>query len=192
MIKKNRKKAWYKVKESKLLNGKVIGELTAFDPQDVIGRHLTLNLMSITDNPKLQHINLKFLIDSAVNDELKSSAIGYYFLSSSIKRLVKRGCRRIDDSFICKTKEGKSIKVKPFFITKTYTSNLISKKLRKTAKDAIIQMTSRLDFDGLLSDILNHKFQVDLKKQLNKIYPLKVCEIRFLEIIEKNTSTKKD
>ncbi|MAG08361.1 hypothetical protein CMO89_02725 [Candidatus Woesearchaeota archaeon] len=183
MIKKTKKKSWYRITESKLLNGQVIGELTAFEPESVIGRHLTLNLMSITDNPKLQHINLKFSIDSVADNGLKASVVGYYFSPSSIKRLVKRGCRRTDDSFVCKTKEGRSVRLKPFFVTRTYTSHLIVSKLRKTARVIISEMVGKLSFDKLINDILNHKLQAELKKQLNKVYPLKSCEIRFLELI---------
>ena len=183
MIKKTGKKSWYKVKEPKILRGQVIGELTAFDPQSVIGRKLSLNLMSITDNPKLQQIDLNFLIDGIENNELKASITGYSFSTASIKRLVKRGSKRVDDSYECKTKDNFKVRIKSFFVTRSYTSNLIGRKIRKTARENTIDMVSKLDFDTLINDTLDHKLQNDLKKLLNKVHPLKACEIRVLEKI---------
>jgi len=194
MIKKIRKKHWYTVKAPKLLDEQIIGELRAFEPQDVIGRNLVLNLMSVTDNPKLQHINLEFSINSVVNNDLKTSIISYCLSASSIRRQVRRGCKRVDDSFTCKTKEDKLVKIKPFLITRANTTNLITSKLRKSAKEIIEQMVSKLSFDKLINDILNHRLQSDLKKQLNKIYPLRICEFRFFGLTtpkKKQLKTKK-
>ena len=57
--------------------------------------------------------------------------------------------------------------------------------LRKTAEDILKREIKKSSFAELMQEVVSHKLQSNLKRQLAKVYPLKVCEIRCL-IIEKS------
>ncbi|MBI2659051.1 hypothetical protein HYX05_03055 [Candidatus Woesearchaeota archaeon] len=52
--------------------------------------------------------------------------------------------------------------------------NNIAMFLAKTIK--------KMAYDEIINDLITHKLQSLMRENLNKIYPLKVCEIRYLGI----------
>ena len=50
----------------------------------------------------------------------------------------------------------------------------------------------RSDYEEIFSDLLSGKFQKTLSLKLKKIYPLSLCEIKDIYIVDKNASENED
>jgi len=181
-ITKLKKKQWYPIIASKQFNEAVIGETLVYEPQAMIGKTVKHSLMNLINDTKKQNISIHFKIVGIDGDKAKTSIIGYEINPYSIKRFVRRNSEKIDTSFACETADNVFIRVKSLLVAKSDVKGSVAAKLRHNLINFLIRTIKKLSYDELLSDLISHKLQSMMKENLNKIYPLKVCEIRYLGI----------
>jgi len=177
------KKEWYPILAPKIFQNVVLGETPAYDPQQMIGKSMTKNLMNLTNDVKRQNININFKIVDVQNGKAFTNVVGYYMVQSSIRRMIRRNIEKIIMSFPCKTSDNKDIQIKPLMITRSATTNSVATKMRKHAQDFLVKYIGAISYENLVNDLVNHNLQSSLRKGLNKIYPLRVCEIKSMEIV---------
>ncbi len=178
------KKEWYPIIAPKIFQNAVLGETTVYEPQQMIGKGLTISLMSLTNDSKRQNISINFEVVDVQNGKALANVVGYSMVQSSIRRLMRRNIERIDMSFSCKTSDNKDLRVKPLLITRSATIGSVVAKIGRTAQDFIVKYIGGASYDSLINDLVTQKLQTSLRKELNKIYPLRVCEIRSMEIVD--------
>ena len=177
------KKEWYQILAPKIFQNVVLGETHVYEPAQMVGKCLTKNLMSLTNDSKRQNININFKVVNVQNGKGLTDIVGYYMVQSSIKRLVRKNIEKISMSFSCKTADNKDLQVKPLLITRSSTTGSVATKIRKNAQDFLVKHIREISYDNLINDLVSHKLQTFLKKDLSKIYPLRICEIRSMEIV---------
>ena len=187
------KKLWYPIIAPKIFRGAVIGETVVYDPDKMIGKSMSENLMNLTNDVKKQNIKVVFEIVSVENNRALTEIIGYKMVSSSIKRLVRRNIEKIDMSFSCSTSDNKKLRIKPLIITRSAVSSSVGAKIRRNAEDFITKYVQGISYDNLANDLITHKLQDLLRAGLNKVYPLRICEIRSMYVFKviKEESTLK-
>ena len=178
------RKGWYPILAPKLFQNAVLGETYVYEPQEMVGKGIVSNLMGLTNDIKRQNINIGFRINSVENGKAFADVIGYYMLNSSIKRMVRRDIEKIDMSFSCKTSDNKTLQVKPLFIARSATKGSVAAKIRRIAQDSLMRYISSVTYDTFVNDLVSHKVQTSLKNELSKVYPLRVCEIRHMGIVD--------
>src|SRR3989344_4219381 len=95
-------------------------------------------------------------------------------------RVMRTRRDKVDDAFICTTKDKVKIRVKPFFITKNKTNKLILSKLRLSVRGHFEEYTKQTEFNKIIKDLTSNFIQREFKQELKKIYPLNLFEIREL------------
>jgi len=187
--KKVRKKQWFQIVSPNLFHNQVIGDIYLYDVADAVGRHVNANLMNLTRDFKRQNINIKFLISSVSDNKLQTEVSGYKMIPASIRRIVRRGKSKLEMSFVVETADRKKVRIKPIFVTRNLVKSSVSVGLRKKAEEYISRNFKKANYDSTVQEIVSHKFQSNLKKYLNKIYPLRVCEIKSMNL-EKEAKAK--
>ncbi len=175
------KKKWYKIIAPAIFNEQEVGETYLAHPEKAIGRTSKINLMTLTNDPKKQNINVCFRISGADGEKLKTEIYNYNLIPSSLKRFIRRGRARIDDSFACITSDDKRVIIKPLIITRFKTNHSVISALRIQTRKFLTDLVSKTKFDNLMKDTVSHKVQNQLKAHLKDIYQLKTCEIRSIE-----------
>ena len=188
MAEKIKKKKFVKIIAPKHFNEQILGESIVDDPRLLIGRKIRVNMMSLTDNPKNQNVEIKLKITQLIGESVKTELRGYLLLPAFVRRLVRKEKNRVDDCFTAKTNDNKNLKIKIFLLTLNKTTKSVLTALRKATQESLKSKISETSFDALMNDIIYHKIQNTLRKDLAKIYPLKQCEIRDIQIIEGNKS----
>jgi len=183
MAEKAKKKQFVKVIAPRQFNEQVIGESLVADPRLLIGRKIRINMMSLTNDPKNQNVQVKFEITALKGQNVSTEVIGYTLLPAFIRRLVRKDKRRVDDAFVLKTNDNKNLKIKIFLLTLNKTTNSVLTALRKAIHESLSQKLSKMSYSALINDLVHHKLQNILRREMAKVYPLKQCEIRSLEII---------
>lgn len=178
------KKEWYPILAPKIFQNAVLGETHVFEPEQMIGKGITQNLMNLTNDIKRQNINIDFKVVDVRNGKAFADVMGYYMIQSSVRRLVRKSIEKIDMSFLCRTSDGKNLRVKPILITRSVTTGSVAARMRKNAQDFLVKYVEAISYNNFVDDLVGHKVQNLLRKDLNKIYPLRVCEIRSMEIID--------
>ncbi len=178
-LRKVRKKEWYVIKAPQSFEHAVIGETPAYESGSLVGRIVTVNLMTLTNDVKRQNMNVQFEIDAVAGTAATTKIRSVELVSGSIKRMVRRACEKMDISFACKTADGQTIRVKPLLITKSAVNNSTLAKIHKLSIGYLRRMLKTVSFENAIDDMVAKRTQASLKKYLNKIYPLKTCEIRY-------------
>ncbi len=180
---KKKKKIWVPVHAPKNFNEALLGETTTDDHKSLIGKTLTLNLSIFTNDMRKQNTETSFKIISVVDDKAQTEFIGLSLTNSHVKRLVRRGKSKIEDSFVVKTKDGKDIRVKPIVITNNVVNKSVSMAIRKQVKEKITELVKKKSGAEFLDLVINQGLQKDLKKELGKIYPLRYADIRVAKLL---------
>ena len=181
-VAKLKKKQWYSILAPKQFENAVIGETLVYEPQQMLGKTLSHSLMNLTNDTKRQNINIHFKVTEVEDDKAKTSIIGYQIIPSTVKRFVRRNSEKMDISFTCETADNVFLRVKPLIVTKADVRGSIAAKVRNNALAFLAKTIKKMTYDEVLNDIISRKLQDSMRQTLSKIYPLKVCEIRYLGI----------
>ncbi len=182
-----RKKEWFEILASKEFKEISIGETLCFNTENLIGRTLYVNLASLTNDARMQNVNVRLVVNEVKNKKACTKLEGYEVLPAFIRRVVKLGKDRADDSFIYKTKDNIDVVMKPLLITKNKVKHSVLSNLRLTARDFLEKYVVKIDYDELVFDLINYKLQKELKSNLKRVYPLDVAEIRIMELVKKSS-----
>lgn len=182
---KKKKKVWLGIQAPEFMGHTILGESNVYEKEELIGKTLCLNLATITNDMKKQNINVTFKVVGVHEGKGQTELVNYVLVSSYVKRLVRRSREKVEDSFLAKTKDGKVVRVKPIAITNADTYNSIVTKIRLGMKTLIKNALKEKTFNEFVNDLMNMKFQKEMKDKLNKIYPLKYVDVRQILLEEK-------
>jgi len=182
--KEGKKKHWVKIVAPAEFGNKIIGETICSEAKNVIGRTLKINVFSITGDFKKQNTHLAFVVKDVKDNQASTELYRYYVSLSHLKRMVRKAKNKIDDSFIVDTKDKTKIKVKPVMLTKQKTSRSVLTSLRKHSREIIGNYSKVNSFSNFIRDIISNKVQVITKKELKKVYPLSLYEIKSVEKVK--------
>ncbi|MFA6089155.1 MAG: hypothetical protein WC755_04790 [Candidatus Woesearchaeota archaeon] len=179
-----KRKKWYEILAPKEFSEQPIGETIAAEPDTLIGRTMSINLMILTKDIRKQNINVTFRIVSVSGLKAYTEFIDYSMIPSSIKRLVRKGKEKIDFSFPATTKDGRIVRIKPIIICRSMTSRSITTDIKEAATKMSEDILKQIDYGQFVKDIITQKFQRALKIQVSKIYPVKTADIRVSRLIK--------
>jgi ribosomal protein S3AE len=183
--KKSAKKKFHNVKVG-LISSDV--HVYGANPEDFDGRVAKVDLTRIL---KGRNFELKLRIRNE-KDELFGEPMSLQIIGSYIRRMMRKGVDYVEDSFEVETRD-KKIRVKPFLITRNKVSRAVRRELRDQAKKWINAYFKTRDAVEIFEEILSNKLQKSLSLKLKKVYPLSLCEIRWLEIVgDKDKEEKKE
>lgn len=177
-----KKKVWLPIIAPGIFNNQQIGEMYLSEDADPKGRKVTVSLTVLTGDPQKQNIQVSFEVIKEENKQLLTKVIGYSIIPPAVRKMMRRGRERIDDSFVVKTKDNIAVRVKPVLITRGKTTSGVLKDIRSQMKIFIARSIAGMNFTDLIKDLVAHKFQRQLQDSLKKIYPLQACELRDVHI----------
>ena len=126
---------------------------------------------------------LTCIIKEVKNNRADAEPARLHIFPSYIKRFVRRGISKIDESFFSASSEKIKLRVKPIFITRKKVKRSVETSLRKEAKNFIIKLFNEMTLKDIFSETIKGEVQKKLSKKLKKIYPLSFCEIKELKIV---------
>jgi len=173
------RKKWFEIiAPTKIFNEIVLGETPAYEENQVIGRTVDLNLAFIIGNFKYQNMKVIFQINKVTGLKAYTEIKEISLYDAYVRRIVKRGTSRIDDSFVAKTKDGIDIRIKPLVITRFKAHRRQKTAIRKTYKEFLIKKAEELEFYDFIEKVINYELQNEIRPVLNKIFPVSHVEIR--------------
>ena len=181
-IAKLRKKQWYSIIAPKQFDNVEIGETLVYEPGAMLGKTLSHSLMNLTNDTKRQNINIHFKVVEIDGDKAKTSIVGYQIIPSTVKRFVRRNSEKMDLSFACDTADNVFLRIKTLVITKADVKGSTAAKLRKNIISFLVKTIKKMTYDELINDLIARKLQDSMRQNFSKMYPLKVCEIRYMGI----------
>jgi len=178
---KIKKKKWVTILAPKILNERPIGESYVAEPEQLIKRVISCNLMTLTNDVKTQNITMKFLVNEIKDNKAQTKPIAYVLNQTYLKRMMRRRRNRIDESFYLKTADNKNIRIKLFLLTNSPAKSSVVKIIRKKLKEMVANIAEKNKYDDIFDGVISHKIQRELRSAMNKIFPLKACAVKVLK-----------
>ena len=187
-----RKKKWHKIVAPEFLRSTFIGETPTAEPENLVGKTTKVNLMNITRNMKDQNINVTFEVTKLTGDTASTQIKQLQMVPASVKRVVKRGKNRLDDSFVCLTADSKHVRIKPLIITNNSTTKPVQTAMRKKMVDFYKKKVVKINYDVFCQEVITKKFQKALRETLSKVYPLRICEVRAFVLLSEEAIKREE
>ncbi len=183
-VKKVKRKFPVELKAPEVFGSVSLGKSTVTDLKAFIGKSIKMNLMYITNNIKNQNIRVFFNVESVDSGIAKTVLTGYEQIPYYLNRFVKTGSDLLEMSFVCKTKDGINLRIKPFCVTKKNTSSLKLGDMRSKISEIISKDVSEMNAQDFLHSVILGKVQLGYRSEIKKIFPLKSLEFKKV-LIEK-------
>ena len=181
MAAKKEKKLWYEILSSKEFNESPIAETSTYDLNSLKGRVVNVNLGMLTRDPRSQNIQIGFEVNEIKENKCHTRIKNCSLVSSYIKRIVKVGRSKADDSFIGESKDKVRLKIKPLVLTRYKVQNKVLTELRRMIRGEVLDYLKKEDADKFISELIYKKIQKELKGKLSKVYPIGTFEFRIVQ-----------
>lgn len=179
---KAKKKIWIPIFSGSLFNKIQLGVSPVVDCSFLKDKCIKTTLSNLTRDLRNQNVTLGFKINKIEDNKAFADPIYYSLSPSSVSRIVRKNISKIDNSFVCSTKDGFSLRIKPIAITRFKTTSLKTKSINKAIVNSTCAKIETLFFNEFIESLTRKKFQEEIKKAVSRIYPLKVFEIRSFRI----------
>ncbi len=189
MVKKSRKKKeWVPLYAPETLKRAFLGDTLIKEDKEIEGKNITLNMATAVGDMKKQHLELTFKVVSFVDNKGHTEITGTSLTSSYVKRMVRKGKTKVEDSFLAKTSDNKTLRVKPIIITHSKTTNSIASKMRVKARELLTELVSKKQASEVFDLVVNNKVQKDLKDKLSKVYPVRYADAGKIILLDQPTA----
>lgn len=174
------KKKWFPIQAPKIFENQVVGETFIYESEQLPAKHITVNLMALTGNPKKQNMSVHFAVSGVKEGVASTRTLGIEMQQSSMRRLVRRGRSKIADSFLARTKSGQVVRIKPIIVTRTRADGDTQRALRKRSRTLLAEFIGKYPFDTVINEVVHMRLQKFLKDELSAVYPVRSVDIREL------------
>ncbi|MCD6367812.1 MAG: hypothetical protein J7L45_01875 [Candidatus Aenigmarchaeota archaeon] len=183
MASKIKGKEWYTLVAPLMFKNKILGETLVTDPKDVVGRTVIKSFPELGGHPSKYYVRIKFKAVDVKGKIITTKFVGQECLRDFILQMVRKGSSRIDNVVKVTTKDKKNLIIKSIAITLRRTNTSIKSKVRKEIESMIKEKAEKMKVADLVNSVLRDSFQIQIRKNLNKIYPIKKFEIRKIEVV---------
>ncbi len=180
-----KKKRWYKLVAPKMFKEEVVGETHLYDPEAMLGRKMSMNMMNLTGHPRDQQAHVKLRIREVREGKGMLEVIGYEMMPSTMKRIVRRDRSKIEDSIVVATSDKKKVRIKPLLITNTRANKSVKKSIRLSVRNKLAEFAAKINFVRLAEEILSSTLQKHIGNAASEIAPIKKSEIKAFILVEK-------
>lgn len=184
---KGKKKKWYTILAPANFDNKELGDSLVLEPENLMGKKIKVNLMTLTNDIKKQNIRLKFEVTEIKESKGLTTPTEFELSPALIKRYVRRKKDRLDESLVYMTKDEKKVRIKPFVLTRNNITGSLKKEIRKILKLTLQKIIASRNYLDLYTDLISYRIQKELRDNINKVVPIKNSEIRILQL-EKSTT----
>ena len=178
ILKQKTKKKWFPIYAPAVFGSKLIGESHVENSDLLQGKHINMNLSTITGDMKKQNVMVKLRVNKIADGQGQTEVIAMHLVQSFLKRLVRRGRTKVEDSFTAKSKDGQLVRIKPLVITTTNCVSSTASDIRREAKQWLKEHLKKTGFVNMVDEILAFKVQKALKDHLKKVHPIRSVDIR--------------
>jgi small subunit ribosomal protein S3Ae len=184
-------KTWFKIHAPKIFNEKEIGETLGFEEASIKGRLISAPLSEITGDVTRHYVKLGLKVTDVKEGHAYTEIVDYSISRQYLSRLLRRHISKIETVSDIKFKDGKIFRVKTIAIT-AYKANARQRgAIFHAVKKEIEKQAVQYDLPGFVSALITGKIQKDAAKNIKKLFPIRLLEVRKIEVLPLKKEKKK-
>jgi len=176
-VDKWKKKSWYVIVAPSEFESKELGETISEKPESLIGRVVSVSGRTLANQPKKQHIQLKFKITEVKANKAITIAIGHEIKDNFLRRIVRRRTSKIMSVKEYKTQDNQNFKIKIIVISEKKASRVQKTSVRKRIEEQTKKIVSGIESRKLIDELVFGTIVNKLYSEVKKIVPIKRVEI---------------
>ena len=180
-------KSWYNVLAPASFDNVTIADTLTDTPDNLINRVTAVSLQDLTNDFRKSHLKLFFKINKVEETNAYTQFIGHTLTSDYLRRLIRRRRSKIDGVYDVSTRDGATLRVKPFATTDKRIQNSQRKIVRDVMKKTFTTQGKSNTLSELVKNIIDGKVGRDIYKNCKQLYPVKRVEIYRTEVIQQPT-----
>jgi len=183
---KIKKKKWVQVLAPKIFNNVLLGETNVTEDEQVLTKSVKLNLGTVTNDMRKQGFLVRFDIVKLKEGKAHTALTGIAMTPSGMKRLIRRGRSKVEDSFLARLKDGEVVRVKPVVVTINSASKAAQTSIRLAVREKVKDILGKSTLDSFVNEVLQNKIQKLLKEVANKSHPTRTADIKAIQLLPKS------
>lgn len=173
-----REKRWYTVIAPEQFDRTELGETTARDPEDVIGRTIETTLGELQNDASENNTKLTFKINDVGSDSAYTEFVSHELTRDYLRSLVRRGSSKIDGYVTVLTSDDYRLQVQPVAFTTKKADHSQEKAIRKRMSEIIENAATERTAAELIDSIVSGQLSGGIYNETKTIYPLRRIEIQ--------------
>ncbi len=176
-------KKWYSVYTPSYLNGVVVAEVPASEPQKLLGRTLEISFFEITKDISHLPIKIRLQINRVDGANAYTRFKGLELSRDYVRSLIRRGTSKSVAYVDVTTRDGWRLRLTILGITAARVSTSRKSAIRKAFANVVSQKAQNLDIGSLLKEVLEGTLAAELFVAAKKIYPMRKVEIAKIKVL---------
>ena len=183
-VDKWKEKSWYDVAAASYIVDKSLGETPASDPELLHGRVIEMARLGVAEDI-FYDINLKirFRITGVEGNICRTEFDGHEIAKEQIRSQIRRNRSKIEAIQNVVTKDRARLRVSSIVITPIRCGTSTQKVVRKTIEDLVKTKARAQTFVEFAQNMINGSIAEEMKKAVNKIYPVVMVDIRKSKVL---------
>ncbi|MCD6590747.1 MAG: hypothetical protein J7K72_02130 [Candidatus Aenigmarchaeota archaeon] len=183
VVKKWKGKEWFDVISPPDFDGKPIGQTPATDPKSIIGRVVEVGVPELTGDNSKYYMKLKFQIYKLQGKSAFTHFKDFECVREYLLRMVRKRNQKVEVICDAMTKDGWVLRFKPWIILRRNTPAGIQNKIRNMVVNVLSETASKNTISDIIKKTLSTEIQLMLKKEGNKIYPVRFAEMARIKVL---------
>ncbi|MEK6957943.1 MAG: hypothetical protein AABW99_03125 [archaeon] len=182
-VDKWKKKAWYTILAPKEFEFRELGETISEKPETLIGRTITVTGRELANQPKKQHIHLKFRVVEVKASKANTIVTGHVIKDNFLRRIIRRHASKIMSIADYSSKDGQKFRIKIAAVTDRRASRAQKTAIRKRLTEETTKIILETDSNKVVDEVVFGNITNSLYAAAKKIVPLKRIEIVGSELL---------
>ena len=179
-----KKKSWFTLIAPAEFERKELGETVVEKPESLIGKTIKVTARELANQPKKQHIQLKFKVVSYTGNRADTIIVGHEIKDSFLKRIVRRRSSKIMSVKTYLSKDNTKFRIKFIIVTEKKVSRKQKASLKKKTEDMTVKIISQIENNKVIDELVFGTIPNKIYPELKPIVPVKRIEITKSSIIE--------
>lgn len=166
------KKKWFTILAPEIFKSKELVDITAYEPGELKGRPVEINLMQITGSPKDQQRKIILKILDTRGEKVLTEPWKYSLIESFIQRSGKRYKEKFISVLRVSSKDNRMVEVKWLCMGVKKLHHPVRAQLLRKIDELTKKVFSQYSFADIFVPANLDKIGADVKKETRTIYPL--------------------
>lgn len=171
---RKQKKKWFVVKAPACMNSAEIGEVTAFEPKELVGRTVCIPLKEITGSGRDSSSKIKMRIVEVQGETCKTEPLEIFMQNSQVGRMDRRAKTKIVSVVDSETKDKQKVRIKVYILLQNRVARNIQTVLQQASHNFVTEFVKKRELKDIFNVTTPKTISNNLKKELKKIYPANV------------------
>ncbi len=188
VVKKWKGKDWFNVLAPPNFAEVYLAQTPTTDPKNLKGRNIEVSVSDITGDSHKDHMKMKFLIERVEDKNAHTRFNGFEVVRQHVMRMVRKRNRKVQMIFDATTKDGWVLKVTALSVLNGKAAANVMGKARNLMVKQVNELASSCSLSEFLRKIISTQMQMQIKKSVSKLYPVRFFEIEKMKVLKPGES----